>query len=293
MRWKTGAEASPPPLPPMGFAALVRAASKRVSSQALTPSGLQMTFVLTSLPEAHVAAYRAEFGWRGSRLPLTYLYLLAQRAQLATMLQPAFGYRVAGMVHVANAIEMVREPAPGVEICVATDVREEPPSASGAIFLTFEVTFSDASGPFATCHCRYLAKRGRSGASAKAAANEPVPANGPTIATWSLSSRSGRRYAGVSGDYNPIHLSRISARLFGFKRPIIQGMHTVAKCVSEIAWHTSREVTRVSVNFLKPVTLGSNVTLRFDDASCTFEWSAGQTVCGTGSLAFADAEGLQ
>lgn len=293
MNSETGAEFSPPPLPPMGFSTLVRAASKRVSNRALAQSGLKSAFVLTSLPEAHVAAYRAEFDWRGSRLPPTYLYLLAQRAQLATMLQPAFGYRVAGMVHVANTIEMVREPAPGTEVCVATHVREEPPSASGAIFLTFEVTFSDASGPFATCRCRYLARRGRSGTSSKSAANEPVPANWPAIAAWSLSSRSGRRYAGVSGDYNPIHLSRMSARLFGFKRPIIQGMHTVAKCASEIAWHTNREVMSVSVSFLKPVPLGSNVTLRFDDATRAFEWSAGQTVCGTGSLTFAAAGGSQ
>ena len=38
----------------------------------------------------------------------------------------------------------------------------------------------------------------------------------PTAATWKLPGDLGRRYGSVSGDFNPIHLHPLSARLFGF-----------------------------------------------------------------------------
>ncbi len=41
----------------------------------------------------------------------------------------------------------------------------------------------------------------------------------------------GRSYARVSGDWNPIHLSSMSARLFGFQCPIVHGMWTLAKAL--------------------------------------------------------------
>ena len=37
---------------------------------------------------------------------------------------------------------------------------------------------------------------------------------------WRLPADQGRRYAAVSGDYNPIHLYGWAARPFGFKQPI-------------------------------------------------------------------------
>ncbi len=39
----------------------------------------------------------------------------------------------------------------------------------------------------------------------------------------------GRRYARVSKDFNPIHLSAVSAKLFGFKRAIAHGMWSLAR----------------------------------------------------------------
>ena len=44
----------------------------------------------------------------------------------------------------------------------------------------------------------------------------------------------GRAYAEVSGDHNPIHTSRIGARLFGFPRPIAHGMWTQARCLAAL-----------------------------------------------------------
>lgn len=42
----------------------------------------------------------------------------------------------------------------------------------------------------------------------------------------------GRRYAKVSGDWNPIHLWPFTAKFFGFRRPIAHGMYSLARCLS-------------------------------------------------------------
>jgi hypothetical protein len=52
---------------------------------------------------------------------------------------------------------------------------------------------------------------------------------------WHHSADMGRRYAAVSGDYNPIHLSALSASLFGFKKgAILHGMWTKARAVTAL-----------------------------------------------------------
>ncbi len=44
----------------------------------------------------------------------------------------------------------------------------------------------------------------------------------------------GRAYGSLSGDRNPIHLSALTARLFGFSRPIAHAMYLVARLEAEL-----------------------------------------------------------
>ena len=50
----------------------------------------------------------------------------------------------------------------------------------------------------------------------------------------SLAKDLGRRYAAISGDYNPIHLGALSAKLFGFKQAIAHGMWSKARCLAAL-----------------------------------------------------------
>ncbi len=45
---------------------------------------------------------------------------------------------------------------------------------------------------------------------------------------WHLSSDKGRKYARVTGDYNPIHVSRYAAKLLGFQRNLAHGLCVLA-----------------------------------------------------------------
>jgi acyl dehydratase len=80
----------------------------------------------------------------------------------------------------------------------------------------------------------------------------------PGPAQWQLPSDLGRRYASVSGDRNPIHLSDLTARPFGFSRHIAHGMWTHARALAELD-NRLPDVYDVQVAFKKPVTLPGTV----------------------------------
>src|SRR5918911_357128 len=71
-------------------------------------------------------------------------------------------------------------------------------------------------------------------------------------ATWRLPGDLGRRYGGVSGDLNPIHMHPLSARLFGFPTAIAHGMWVKARCLAALDGHLPDAYT-VDVRFKLPM----------------------------------------
>ena len=71
----------------------------------------------------------------------------------------------------------------------------------------------------------------------------------------------GRRYAAVSGDRNPIHLSALSAKALGFPRAIAHGMYTAARALADVGAGRG-DAFDWSVEFAKPVLLPGTVTVR-------------------------------
>ena len=47
-----------------------------------------------------------------------------------------------------------------------------------------------------------------------------------------------RRYALASGDFNPIHLHNLSAKLLGFRKMVVHGMWSKAACIAKLTDHT-------------------------------------------------------
>jgi hypothetical protein len=80
-------------------------------------------------------------------------------------------------------------------------------------------------------------------------------------AIWHIGPQVGPAYARVSGDHNPIHTSRLGARLFGFPRPIAHGMWTKARCLAALEGRLPEAFT-VDVAFKLPITLPSKAGFR-------------------------------
>ena len=81
------------------------------------------------------------------------------------------------------------------------------------------------------------------------------------------------RYAGASGDRNPIHLYGVTAKAFGFPRQIAHGMWTKARSIAAVENRLPEAVT-VEVSFKTPVLLPTTVrfasTAAVDDRGVAF-----------------------
>ena len=69
-------------------------------------------------------------------------------------------------------------------------------------------------------------------------------------------------FAGLSGDYNPIHLDELTAYQSQYPQPLVHGIHVVLWCLQHISQSTSKLVlSKLSVRFRLPVLVNQNVKL--------------------------------
>ena len=87
-----------------------------------------------------------------------------------------------------------------------------------------------------------------------------------TLGEWALPAGLGRRYARISGDFNPIHLWGWSSRLMGFDRPVAHGFCTaamVANALTDRLWSSDpAALRRLLVRFRAPLLLPARVHLQ-------------------------------
>lgn len=263
-----------PPLPPIGPGLLLRALFKG-ASDASAPTEQVTHYTLPCIDAIAVRRYADLMGFSVNDLPITYYYLLAQRAHMATMLGPQFPFRLAGMIHVENAICELLRPELALPMELVTRVVVDPPAERGARYCELLTVGSQREQSVFECRSRYLAVRGERRAG-RERSGEPAEAAGELKGEWSLSAQAGRQYASVSGDWNPIHLWPWSARLLGMKAPIIHGMHSVAKACALLEQAEGRRLSQVSAGFKSPILLGSHVELRVAAPGEYQVWSGGK-----------------
>jgi acyl dehydratase len=210
---------------------------------------------------AQLADYARVCGFPlGDTLPVTFPHLLAFPLQVALMTDRSFPLALPGLVHVRNRIAVSRAVAAGEELDVEVWAEQFAAHVRGA---TVDLCASVSAGGAEVWRGRstYLAR----GASAPAGAPDADVrmSVGPldrVAAQWRVPADTGRGYAGVSGDANPIHLSSLSAKAFGFKRAIAHGMWVKARALAALSGRLPDAVD-VDVTFRKPLFLPSTVTL--------------------------------
>jgi acyl dehydratase len=205
---------------------------------------------------ARVKAYAEVCGSaEADPLPPAFPHVLAFPLHMRLMTDGRFPFPAVGLVHVANRIAVKRPIGAGE----ALDLRVRPtplePHPKGRTFSL--VTEARAGGKIVWEEESTMLRRGGGSGSSKPDAGEhPVPP--PFRDEWRLQDNLGRRYAGVSGDRNPIHLHPLSARLFGFPRAIAHGMWTKARCLGALG-QSLPDAFEISVEFRKPILLPGTV----------------------------------
>ena len=190
-------------------------------------------------------------------LPATYPHVLAFSTQMRLMADGGFPFPLLGLVHLDNSITQHRPIGAGerLELRVrAADLRTHP---KGSAFTLLVDGYVDGDRVWEEGGT--ILHRGGGDPDARwDDGPEPVAADAPATTEWKVGGDLGRRYAGVSGDRNPIHMHSLSARALGFPRAIAHGMWSKARCLAQLEGKTPDAFT-VDVGFLKPLLLPARV----------------------------------
>lgn len=204
--------------------------------------------------------YRKVCGYADSALlPPTYPHVLAFALQMHLLTAKDFPFPLLGLIHLSNRIRLIR-PMGGVHRArVSVRVVNLQPHAKGATF-DLLTTLEDQLGTLwegeSQMLCRGVKLEGEpveEVLAASLALNE--------VDRWKAPADIGRQYAKVSGDYNAIHLSAASAKLFGFPTAIAHGLWNKARTLAALDQHLPTANVEIAVQFRKPVRLPSEVTL--------------------------------
>lgn len=245
---------SPPSLAGLYLRAALR---RRITGTQLPETGLRCWI---DIEPGRLAAYRSVCGFvQSPLLPPTYPHILAFPLQMQLLTATDFPFPLLGLIHLANSISVLRPLGGLSRLQIGVSVENLQPHAKGATF-DLITQANDPLGPLWQARSRMLCR----GVELPGTPAEPAPANIQALSEltrWPAPANIGRRYARVSGDYNPIHLSAASARLFGFPQAIAHGLWNKARTLAALAEHLPAANIEIAVDFHKPVRLPSDVIL--------------------------------
>jgi acyl dehydratase len=210
----------------------------------------------------HLTAYDRVCGFRlRDQLPATYPHVLAFPLAMDLMAGASFPFSPLGLVHIANRIEQLRpiHADERLELRVrAADLAEHDRGTQ------FDMVAEATTGGEVVWrgHSTYLHReRG-----VRAGDRRDEALDWPTSAVWTIPRDTGRRYARVSGDANPIHLHPLTARAFGQPGAIAHGMWTKARCLAALEGSLP-DAYAVGVRFKLPLRIPGRVVFSSRDSA--------------------------
>lgn len=199
-----------------------------------------------------------------THLPPLYLQVYSLPVQLFLLTHEQCGVKVMGLVHLSNEVSQFRRVAAHENIELINHF--EPVGVHKRGWLINIVTCAYVDGELV-----YKAR-----ATSLAVAKHEQTASWQNMSPegsldqrefWQLDAALGRNYAKISGDYNPIHLYPLTARMFGFKRQIAHGMWSKARALS--AFTPEMDMFHCRVDFKRPVFLPSQVKFMVSEGQQT------------------------
>lgn len=242
------------PKPYLAYPQIIRGLiQKKAKGQALP----QLEYVVDELrlDAQHLAKYQQLTGFaQNQHVPALYFAVLSQSLQMQMMSLAEFPFQTLGLVHVANEIQQKRIILADECFSLSCRLGELLPHEKGVVF-DFITEVKVADQVVMTGSSRYLSKQKGSSVDKVKTTAQPVYL---VKDEWQVAENTGRQYALNSGDFNLIHLHRLTAKAFGFKRAIAHGMWSKAQVLSRLdlpsAYHAQ-------VDFKLPIYLPSRVEL--------------------------------
>ncbi len=223
-------------------------------------------------------------------LPAGFLHVLGFPLTTALLVRDDFPFPLLGLIHVANSASLIQPVRLGDSLVLLAHARGLRAHRRGAqLEVVLEVLIQRAKGARGRgLSATTLAYRGVStylargvtlpdgaaagnGSTMAAGGSSAAGGSGAVVgshrfappqptARWALAANVGRAYAAVSGDRNPIHLSVLGAKAFGFPRAIAHGMYTAARALAEVG-RARGDRYDWTVDFAGPVLLPGSVNV--------------------------------
>ncbi|MGG5240456.1 MaoC/PaaZ C-terminal domain-containing protein [Pseudomonas lurida] len=209
-----------------------------------------------------IAAYGRACGFRREQgVPLSYPHVLAFPLHLMLLTRPSFPYPASGMVHLANRIRQHQRLREGQALRLEVYCERWVAHPKGQALSIATRAYSAGERVWES-DSLYLRRH------VKDPVGEPwddvLPLQEEGVLRtqrWVLPADLGRRFAKVSGDFNPIHTSVIGAKLFGFRRAIAHGMWTLGRALAAQQPPGGLDQAEAHCDFKLPIFLPGQVAL--------------------------------
>jgi len=197
-----------------------------------------------SLNATNVSKYRKICGFSqdSNEVPLSYPYLIIFPIQSLLLIDPSFPFPAMGIIHLANNIQQFK--IINIDTIVTASVRFDSivlPHAKGYVFnVISEIYESDGTTLMWRSTSTYLYRtRVSKDVDATTLYESKIKTEDvdtcKEIKSYKCPVGFGLKYAAISGDYNPIHLYALTAKMFGFPRgAIVHGMWSNGTCVAAL-----------------------------------------------------------
>jgi len=250
--------------PPSLIGIYIRAAlSKKPSDATNTYPKLTISLDKVQAKQQNIAKYRSLFDLPNcSTLPHLYPHKLAFRLHLFLLASKHFPYPMLGLVLVRNESTQHRELGNEEKFDITCSLERTLNVERGKefniltqIYVSGIIVWESITTLLYQCDTvsTQITKR----------QSEPRLSIPILESSWDINENSGRRYAKVTGDINPIHLHSFFARRFGFKRAVAQGMWSSARALAHLRSELPKTPYSVSTEFHLPIYLRERVLFQY------------------------------
>jgi acyl dehydratase len=236
------------------------------------------------LSESHLQKYRDVCGVpTATHLPPAYLHAVAMPMHMQLFIARSFPVKVLGLIHLRNTIRVFKaiDTRTPLRLTVHFNTLRLTDAGQEYDFTTRyeregELVWEEVSTMFARGTIPTKVEGGGGGGKRPSIERSSHPQEGTQTETLEIAENTGWRYARVSGDFNPIHLTARTAAMYGFKQAVAHGMWSLGRCLGSASTHLPQEGIQIDTQFKLPVYLPSQALARtwsvdngVDIAMCT------------------------
>lgn len=202
-------------------------------------------------------------------VPATYIHAYIFPLHTNLLSQPDVPFPLPGLIHYANSITQHRPLYIGEEFSVTCKLGNLIAHEKGQAFEVLSYVEVNKKRIWEDVSI-YLYK-GKEGIGKVLEWKQPVLQENSIKESWSLYQNLGFEFAMASGDFNPIHLHPITAKIFGFERHLIHGMWSVGKILSLLEKRMP-ESFELTASFKTPIYLPASVIFRHEKTEQGFNF---------------------